>query len=378
MAFVRNPFVTSLITSLVIVVAWWLAVYALLMQKLTTIQTDSSWERAVQDIYSDEALQHHLRVFQQAITRNIDSMRQRVVLIEWQQNVQLDSVDPLNPTKVVWQAWLSRGNGVIISSDGYVLTNKHVVQNTDARYTLILADDSVVTVDNVWLDPLLDLAILKVTPTAFMSGLDTLPILARERSFGQWDLVLRVSAQDSDPVAFVMWYPSMQYARFGSIIYRPLITLPIASKPGFSGSPVTNMLGELVGLVTSVDANATTSVLPLTQELYDTMLLYIRTANSLERPKLGIQYTDINQQSGAMAAALSGGIYLTDVYDDGLAYAAGLRAGDIVFSINGIAIDTNNSFLYQWLYMKPGDVLKLQVLRNGDYISVSLTLPENQ
>ncbi len=69
---------------------------------------------------------------------------------------------------------------------------------------------------------------------------------------------------------------------------------------------------------------------------------------------------------------------MTDVYEDSLAKQAGLEAGDVVFSINDVMITPEITFLSQWLYVKPGDVITFKVLRNGDYTSVTLTLPQKE
>ena len=69
---------------------------------------------------------------------------------------------------------------------------------------------------------------------------------------------------------------------------------------------------------------------------------------------------------------------MTDVYEDSLAKKAGIEAGDIVFSINDVMITPDVSFLSQWLYVKPGDSLTFKILRNGDYTSATLTLPQKE
>ncbi|MBP7062382.1 PDZ domain-containing protein [Patescibacteria group bacterium] len=71
-------------------------------------------------------------------------------------------------------------------------------------------------------------------------------------------------------------------------------------------------------------------------------------------------------------------MYVTEVYADSIAQKAGLEAGDVIFSINDIMITPDVTFLSQWLYVKPGDSITFKILRNGDYTSTTLTLPQKQ
>lgn len=110
-----------------------------------------------------DTLDSHLSVLQEAIISNIDQAKQSVVSIVATKNIQYYLLTPgQRPAVTQSEAKVGGGSGIIVSKSGYIITNKHVVEDPSAAYTIITHDTKTYPVTKVWFDPVLDLAVLRI------------------------------------------------------------------------------------------------------------------------------------------------------------------------------------------------------------------------
>lgn len=370
----KSSFWTSLGTSLGVTIVAYFVLYAIIGTQVSDLQSQVSGVLWEQSNAINKKLSSQLDAFQAAISHNIADTRSHVVRITGTKQIQIEFTNPLDPQKVDTQ--LGGGQWLLLGSDGYIITNKHVVPDIQGKYTVEFADATKTEVKSLRQDPFLDLAILKITIPENLSGIQNVAFVPRN-TFALGQFLYRISYNNSDPLWFGIANLSTEFVRFGDKHFKPYIVFAQASKPGQSGSPVIGMNGNVLGLLTATDVTTQSYILPLDQDLINTSLSYIEKSLSLDRPKLGIQYTDVTNNTWYVTPS-GGGIYVTDVYDDSLAKKAGIEAGDIIFSINDVMITPDITFLSQWLYVKPGDSLTFKVLRNGDYTSVTVVLPQKE
>ena len=268
--------------------------YAIIGTQVSDLQSQVSGVLGEQSDAINKKLSSQLDAFQAAISQNIEDTRSRVVRITGTKQVQIEFTNPLDPQKIDTQ--LGGGQGLLFDADGYILTNKHVVPDVKGLYTVEFADKTKTTVEALWQDPFLDLAILKVDVPAVLSGISKADFVVKD-TFALGQFLYRVSYSATDPLGFGIANLSSEFVRFGDKKFKPYIVFAQASKPGQSGSPVIGMNGKILGLLTATDVASQSYILPIDQSLLDISLLYIQQFNSLDRPKLGIQYADVTENT---------------------------------------------------------------------------------
>lgn len=149
--------------------------------------------------------------FQAAISQNIEDTRRRVVRITGTKQVQIEFTNPLDPQKIDTQ--LGGGQGLLLNNQGYILTNKHVVPDSNGVYTVEFIDNTKVAVESVWLDPFLDLAILKIQTPEALSGIAMADFVARD-TFALGQFLYRISYSSTDPLGFGIANLSSEFVRF--------------------------------------------------------------------------------------------------------------------------------------------------------------------
>lgn len=221
------------------------------------------------------------------------------------QLVQLDT-PAKNAPELVNRRWTSLGTAIIVTSDGYIITNRHVVEDTRLHYGAVNANGELFPVSKIRHDPILDLAVLKITDTSG-TALSNLPIASFTSvespvALGQFALVLG-GAQSAPQLI----------ASLGTISNKPVVTgisgdvsraLPMYGIdatiiPGNSGGPVLDLQGNVIALTTAMD-NAFAKggwALPLSKELIQTTLSMISGTGTIHRTPLGVNGMNLNEFS---------------------------------------------------------------------------------
>lgn len=280
----------------------------------------------------------------------------------------------------------SAGTGMIVTEDGYVLTNKHVIDG--ARKIKVVLDDgtSYDDVELVGTDPLNDVAYLKINDA---SGLATVTlgnsktltpgqqVIAIGNALGQYHNTITAGIISGVGRSLTAYSNDLS----SSENLSDMIQTDAAINAGNSGGPLVNAAGEVIGIntATSSDADGIGFAIPISS--VKGMLKNITEHGSAKRAYAGVRYVNITPDLAVTYdLPVSAGAYLfTDnkesaIVAGGPGEKAGLKDGDIITKINGIPVGSAGSVSSLIGEYMPGDSVQLTVLRNNKEQAINLTL----
>jgi 2-alkenal reductase len=273
------------------------------------------------------------------------------------------------------------GSGVIISDQGHVITNAHVVEGS-RRLEVVLADGRTLPASLVGRDTFSDLAVIKIEPGAAPTAVfgDSDALLAG-------DTVIAIGSPLGDLTNTVT--VGVVSARDRSIEtssgfqMEGLLQTDAAINSGNSGGPLVSLKGEVVGINTLVvrgsgsGASAEGLGFAIPSNTVKAIASQLIATGQVTRPYLGIRWEWITP---ALAAAnglgVSFGAYVTDVTSGSPAAGAGLRTGDVVIGMDGTRFDGDSPFLNRLLTHAPGETVTLEVKRGAAEFQLPVTLTE--
>jgi serine protease Do len=282
---------------------------------------------------------------------------------------------------------IAAGSGFIISSDGMVLTNKHVVNIAGADLTVITLDDKKYPAELVAEDPVQDIAILKIGgnnfPSVALGNSDSVlvgqTVIAIGNALGEFN--------NSVSKGIISGLSRSITATAGNSSERleKVIQTDAAINPGNSGGPLLNLDGEVIGINTAIVSGAQSIgfAIPINQAKRD--VENVQRLGKIVYPYLGIRYVLINDQIqrernlsvnyGALVLPGSGANEPA-VIPGSPAASAGIRENDIVLEIDGQRVTTENTVSKSVQSHKVGDTMRLKILRNGDERTINIVLTE--
>ncbi len=260
---------------------------------------------------------------------------------------------------------MSLGSGVIVSPEGYILTNHHVVNAAD-EIEVALSDGRKSLARVVGSDPDTDLAVLKVdfqglTPVTFGdSGKIRVGdvVLAIGNPFGVGETVTMgiVSA--------------LGRSHLGINTYENFIQTDAAINPGNSGGALIDAAGNLVGINTAIYSQSGGSLgigFAIPVSLARNVMEQIIEKGAVTRGWIGVELQDISPQlANSFGLSDTRGALIAGVFREGPAYAAGIRPGDIVLGLGEGKVSDSSSLLNQIAELEPGKSTEIQVLRGGN------------
>lgn len=331
-----------------------------------------------------------LLALQSSLVHTIASAQQSVVSITISKDIRSYIEDPsqLNwPWNIQQQtAKIWWGSGIIVSKQWYIITNKHVIQDTTAKYSVTLYNGKIYNVDKIWFDNLLDLAILKILDSTWKTPVDLVPasFLPLDKQVDIWQFVLvmgnSLSTYANSVTMGILWGKNKQLTINKNNLYIWLYQTDALVNPGNSGGPFLDVEGNVLGITTAiVEWQWIAFALPLSQEFLSWTMRSIENFWSISRPIIGIQYMDITPTlKEEKHIVVDSGIYITDVLADLPAWQAWLKIGDVILRIDTTPITPQLPFLYQLYTHIPGDHISLDVVRNGENITLDLVLGSPQ
>lgn len=268
------------------------------------------------------------------------------------------------------------GSGVIISTDGYIVTNNHVVENSQ-QIKVTLHDKTTYSATLVGRDSKTDIAVLKIDgkdlPAATIGDSSTLTVgdfaLAVGNPLGTLGGTVTdgiISALDRE---ITVGSENMT-----------LMQTNAAVSPGNSGGGLFNSKGELIGVVNAKSSASNTEGLGFAIPVNTAIEVVNQLINNgyvSGRPALGVNVLAINDaQTAAQYGVSRAGVYVMTVNAGGAAEKAGLKAGDMIMSINGNAVAATSDITSALDGASVGDAVELQIIREDKVLSVSVTLDE--
>jgi serine protease Do len=270
------------------------------------------------------------------------------------------------------------GSGVIVSKDGYILTNYHVVHGAD-EIEVKTSDKRTFQASIVGVDSLSDVAVIKIKgpvqdlTVAYLGDSDKLRV-------GEWVMAI------GNPFALTSTVTQGIVSALGRrddknpTQYQNYIQTDAAINPGNSGGALVNLDGELIGINTMI---YTTSggfmgigmAIPIS--MARRVMEEIIYNGKVTRGWLGVQIQDINEaMRGALGLGARKGVLIADVFKDQPADKAGIRRGDVVLSVDGKPVETSNDLKNTVANIAPGTKTPVVVFRNGKEVTLTVVLNE--
>ncbi len=271
----------------------------------------------------------------------------------------------------------SLGSGFIISKDGYILTNYHVVASAD-EVKVRLNDRRVLDAEVVGSDRRSDLALLKIDA----KGLPTVKIGRSENlDVGEW--VLAIGSPfgfDYSVTAGIVSAKGRSLPTAQDENYVPFIQTDAAINPGNSGGPLFNLEGEVVGINSQIYSNSggfmgVSFAIPI--DVAMEVVEQLREHGRVSRGWLGVIIQEVNRDlAESFGLDRPGGALVSRVLEDSPADRGGLREGDIIVSFNGHDIDRSGELPHYVGRTPANSKAELEVVREGKTIDLEITIGE--
>ena len=275
---------------------------------------------------------------------------------------------------------MASGSGFIVSPDGYILTNNHVVDGA-TELTVRLLDHREFKAKVVGRDPNTDVAVIKINAT----GLTAAPLGNSDASrVGEW--VLAVGNPLGENLTFTVTQGiisakgrALSLPGQSQHTIQDFIQTDAAINPGNSGGPLVNVDGEVIGINSAIESptgyNAGYGFAVPINVARDVMNQIIKTGH-VERAALGIQVRDASPEDAAYVGLKNiGGVLVEDFADaSSPAAKAGVKAGDVIVAVDGKPVEYVAQLQEAIAFRKPGEVVSLEVARKGGQ-RVTLRVP---
>ena len=278
------------------------------------------------------------------------------------------------------------GTGFIVSSDGLILTNKHVVSDKEAEYVVIMTDNKEYNAKVLARDPVQDLAIMKIEGgNSFkplkLGSVDDIQIgqtvIAIGNALGRFQNTVSVGVISGLGRTIVATGPDFATERLEDIIQTDT-----AINRGNSGGPLINLKGEVVGINTAVSTEGENIGFAISIDKAKRSIEQVKTLGRISYPYMGVRYIILNKEiSKARDIEVDYGALIVGddepaVVDGSPAQKAGIKEGDIILEINGEKITENNSLAKIISKYNPFESLNLKILRDGQEIYLNIILGE--
>jgi len=261
------------------------------------------------------------------------------------------------------------GSGVIIAANGYIVTNNHVIDKA-SKIEVVLDDKRKFDAELVGADPNTDLAVLKVKA-------DNLPFVKYGNSddvkVGQWVLAVGNPFNlNSTVTAGIISAKGRNIdilRRKDNMGIESFIQTDAVVNPGNSGGALVNLNGDLIGINSAIASHTGSYegysfAIPssLASKVVDDLLKY----KVVQRALLGVQIQEVDAKLASEKKLNTlNGVYVQGLSENSAAAAAGLKTGDIITQINGVAVNTSSQLQEQVARFRPGDKIKVNYLRGG-------------
>ena len=276
---------------------------------------------------------------------------------------------------------VASGSGVIVSAQGHVVTNNHVVDGAE-RLEVVLADGTVLAAELVGTDAFADLAVIRfegpVPAVADWGNSDMLrpgeTVIAIGSALGDFKNTVTVG---------VVSATSRAIDTGGGFQLSDLIQTDAAINQGNSGGPLVNLAGQVIGINTLVVRGGSTTAeglgFAIPSNTARAVAEQLIARGYVARPYLGIRWQPFGPAEAARAGLpVEYGARIAEVAPGGPAGVAGIRPGDLIVHVDGVAVGPEAPFLNLLLKHQPGETITLGLLRGSDPLEVRITLGERR
>jgi len=266
----------------------------------------------------------------------------------------------------------SLGSGFIVSPDGYILTNNHVVEKAD-EVTVTLLDKEEFKAKVVGSDPKIDIALIKIDAKKKLTYValgdsDKLDV-------GEW--VVAIGNPFGLGHTVTAGIVSAKGRIIGSGPYDDFIQTDASINPGNSGGPLFNLKGEVVGINTAIVQGGQGIGFATPIQLAKSVLDQLKEKGKVTRGWLGVYIQRLTPEAAEnLGLSGRGGALVSDVTSGGPAEKAGIRSGDVIVGFNGKEIRDEHDLPQAVASMKPGKTVDVRLLRDGKETTIAVTIAE--
>jgi len=304
------------------------------------------------------------------------------------QTVELDPFDPFGFFNLPRRGETQKiendiGSGFIVSGDGLVVTNKHVVSQSNAKYKVITSENKTFEVTNIYRDPANDIAILKIDP----AGESLKPVEMGDSSnikVGQTVIAMGTPLGEfrgtvTKGIISGLGRGITAGSPFEGYVEKldDVIQTDAAINPGNSGGPLINSSAQVIAINTAVAAGAENIGFALPINLVKEALKNFQNTGSFERAYLGVSYQMVTRELSIMNN-IPEGAYVREVIEGTAAEKGGLEKGDIIthFDNERVQGEDTNSLAKLINKKKVGDKVKVKIWRNNEEKELEITMGE--
>ncbi len=268
----------------------------------------------------------------------------------------------------------SLGSGFIISSDGYIFTNNHVVEKAD-KILVKVSDDKEYEAKIIGTDAKTDIALIKIKP------LNSLPVVeigdSDKVKVGEWVIAI------GNPFGLEQTVTAGIVSAKGRVIgagpYDNFIQTDASINPGNSGGPLFSMDGRVIGINTAIVAQGQGIGFAIPINMAKSILADLKSKGKVTRGWLGISVQDISEDIAKNLNHKSrSGAIVTDVFKGDPADLAGIKVEDIITEINGKAVKDTHDLLLKIASFPVGEKVSIKVVRDGKVMAFTLTVAERK
>ena len=262
------------------------------------------------------------------------------------------------------------GSGFIIHKDGYILTNAHVIENSDS-VQIALSTGGLFKGKLIGMDKVADLALIKIDSP------DPLPVIplgsSKELKPGDW--VMAIGSPFGLDLTVTVGIVSAKGRSLGATPYDDFIQTDTPINPGNSGGPLINTQGEVVGINTAVMQMGQGLGFSLPVDLAKKLIPELKTNGKVTRSWLGVSVQDITlADKESLKLGVDQGSLVREVVFDSPAYKAGLKMNDVIVEFNGHTINNSRKLPKEVVYTTSGEEVSIKLVREGKTKTVVVIL----
>ena len=293
---------------------------------------------------------------------------------EFRRQQQQEDRPQRNPRKV--QSGL--GSGVIVSDDGYILTNNHVVARSD-ELQVELEDGRTFTAEIVGTDPKSDVAVLKIEANNLVAAKlgDS-----SKMQVGDWVIAVGSPFGLDQTVTAGIISATHRQANILNSGYEDFLQTDAAINPGNSGGPLVNLRGEVIGINTAINSRSGTNAgvgFAIPSNMAGRIVEDLRTQGEVVRGYIGALLGEINAENAEdfqLPVGFIRGVYIDRLEEGGPAARATLKEGDVILRLNGKPVRSTAQLRNAIAMTRPGTKVPLEVFRNGSERQINVITGE--
>jgi 2-hexadecenal reductase len=334
---------------------------------------------------SQEELKKHTKnavETQDAFVQVYKNTKDSIVNIRTKKTVTVNTYNPLEELLFGRSGGVEKresgalGSGFVVSEDGYIVTNNHVVSNADEIFVKF-SDGREYKTKLIGTSPEVDIAVLKIEANEKFKPLEFSD--SDKIEIGQWSIAFGnpMGLNDSMTVGVIS---AAGRSSLGIEEIENFIQTDAAINQGNSGGPLIDINGKVIGVNTAILSTSGGSVglgFAIPSNLASVVKDSIIATGKFEKPYIGVYLNNLDSEKiKALNIKSTNGVLIAKVVADGPAARAGIQANDVVVAVNGKAVNSAGAFIGELAAKKVGESVELSVIRNSQTVKIRVTLEE--